>query len=52
MELDLGDILSTSLLEYYGCDTEEDECTIDSFLIAALDSYECEYANAPAQPIQ
>ena len=28
MELDLGDLLSTSLLEYCGCDTEEDERTI------------------------
>ena len=52
MELDLGDLLSTSLLEYCGCDTEEDERTIDSFLIAALESYEREYANDPAQPIQ
>ena len=52
MELDLGDLLSTSLLEYCGCDTEEDERTINSFLITALDSYEREHANPPAQPIQ
>ena len=50
MELDLGDLLFTSLLEYCGCDTEEDERTTDSFLITALDSYEREYANAPAGP--
>ena len=48
MELDLGNLLSTSLLEYCGCDTEEDERTTDSFLMTALDSYE----RAPAQPIQ
>ena len=50
MELDIGDLLSNSLLEYFY--TEEDEGTIDSFLLAALDSYKRQYATAPAKPIE
>ena len=52
MELDIGDLLSNFLLEYCEFYNEEEECTIDSFLLAALDSYECQYATAPAQPIE
>lgn len=52
MEIDIRDLLSNSLLEYCEFYTEEDECTIDSFLLAALDSYERQYATAPAQPIE
>ena len=51
MEIDIRDLLSNSLLEYCEFYTE-DECTVDSFLLAALDSYECQYATAPVQPIE
>ena len=52
MEIDIRDLLSNSLLEYCEFYTEEDECTVDSFLLAALDSYKRQYATAPAQPIE
>ena len=52
MELDLGDLLSDSLLECCEFHPEEDEHTIDSFLLSALDAYEHEYVSAPAQPIE
>ena len=48
MELDLGDLLSDSLLECCEFHPEEDERTIDSFLLSTLDAYECEYVTAPA----
>ena len=52
MELNLGDLLSDSLLECCEFHPEEDEHTIDSFLLSALDAYEHEYVTAPAQPIE